>query len=336
LVNGYPWPPIHVDHMEDVRSPRCIRTAEHQEYKQALRGMSLEQFTEDLCVWRPIWTAPAAENANGTGKLAEAVPLSPHALSVRNERSPAQGNGHTGNGHASIESNGQRSRPELTGIHAGRLWFTQDFAKDFDQFDFRGPPFAFVRFADGERAICAGRPIKGTDGWNYAGGSSPFRDALLAALRYADPDYYIGISDGCCDASAKAWYLREITVPLSQVTFSNIFVNGNYGRFRQLDRSNVATVACEGGDFWVPEDVVNTRFDIDLLVERLLGVHRTILVSAGPAACVIIHRYWLRASAQQRQVIVDVGSAIDEWTKGRKTRQYQVPGTRNSELVCTW
>ena len=38
----------------------------------------------------------------------------------------------------------------------------------------------------------------------------------------------------------------------------------------------------------------------------------------------------------QRQVIVDVGSAIDELTKGRKTRGYQVPGTRTAELVCTW
>jgi hypothetical protein len=28
LVNGYPWPPIRVDHMEDTRSPRCVQTAE--------------------------------------------------------------------------------------------------------------------------------------------------------------------------------------------------------------------------------------------------------------------------------------------------------------------
>jgi hypothetical protein len=33
---------------------------------------------------------------------------------------------------------------------------------------------------------------------------------------------------------------------------------------------------------------------------------------------------------------VDVGSALDEWTKGRKTRPYQEPGTRQSELVCRW
>ena len=61
---------------------------------------------------------------------------------------------------------------------------------------------------------------------------------------------------------------------------------------------------------------------------------RTILVSAGPAAAVIIHKYWTRAA--RKQVIVDVGSAIDEATKGRKTRRYQVPGTRTYGLICTW
>jgi hypothetical protein len=216
------------------------------------------------------------------------------------------------------------------------MHFTQDFVKDFEQFDFCGPAFAFVRFGDGERAICMGSAVTAQDGWKYTGGTSAFRDALLAALRYADPDYYIGISDGCCDADAKAWYLREVTLPMSQVTFSNIFVNGNYGRFIQLDLANAAVVASEGGDYWVPDDVVNERFEIDHLVERLLGVKRPILVSAGPASCVIIHRYWQRATLAQRQVIVDVGSAIDERTKGRKTRQYQMPGTRTADLVCTW
>jgi hypothetical protein len=55
LVHGYPWPLIQVEHMEDTRSQYCIRTAEHENYKQAQRGMSLEQFTQELCIWRPHW-----------------------------------------------------------------------------------------------------------------------------------------------------------------------------------------------------------------------------------------------------------------------------------------
>jgi len=53
FINGYAWPFVHVDHMEDARSPHCIRTAGHERYKQELRGMSLDEFTQALCVWRP-------------------------------------------------------------------------------------------------------------------------------------------------------------------------------------------------------------------------------------------------------------------------------------------
>jgi hypothetical protein len=113
-----------------------------------------------------------------------------------------------------------------------------------------------------------------------------------------------------------------------------LFALPNYRRFQQIDTSEMAIVASEGGDYWVPEDVMNSNFDFDRLVERLLAVERPILVSAGPASCIIIHKYWERAV--KKQVIVDVGSAIDERAKGRKTRQYQSAGTRTAELCCQW
>jgi hypothetical protein len=215
-----------------------------------------------------------------------------------------------------------------------RLRFRQDFVRDFDEFDFWGAPFAFARFGDGERAICMRMPVKAQDGWSYGGQATRFSDELNAALHFDAPGYYLGISDSCCDLAAKEWYLQQIRVPLERVTFSNIFVNANYLRFQKIDTSDMAIVASEGGDYWVPEDVMNSNFDIDRLVERLLAVDRPILVSAGPASCIIIHKYWQRAL--KKQVIVDVGSAIDERTKGRKTRQYQVTGTRTAELCCRW
>ena len=212
--------------------------------------------------------------------------------------------------------------------------FTQDFVRDFEQFDFFGEPFAFVRYGDGERAICTGQPVVARDGWTYPGGALRFADDLNAALRFDAPDYYLGISDRCCDSPAHEWYLHQVRVPLEQLTFANIFVNGNYRRFCQLDLRGTAVVASEGGDFTVPEDVFRESLDMDALVERLLGVERPILVAAGPALPIIIHRYWRRAG--RRRTIVDVGSALYERTKGRKTRPYQQPGTRNADLICRW
>jgi len=216
------------------------------------------------------------------------------------------------------------------------MQFTQNFITDFDEFDFRGEPFAFARFGDGERAICEGRFVQAQDGWSYSGEQSQFAADLNAALRFNAPNYCLGISDACCDAASKEWYLRQITLPLEQLTFANIFVNWNYRRFRQLDLNGMAIVSSGHGDFRVPDDLVCGNFDIDALVTQLLAVDRPILVAAGPASCIIVHKYWLRADPARRQTIVDVGSAIDEMTKGRKTRQYQIPGTRTAELICTW
>jgi len=48
LTNGYLWSPIlWVDHMEDTRSVHFIGDEEYQDYKLKMRGMSLEQNTED-------------------------------------------------------------------------------------------------------------------------------------------------------------------------------------------------------------------------------------------------------------------------------------------------
>lgn len=216
----------------------------------------------------------------------------------------------------------------------GPIRFTQDFLSDFEQFDLFGAPFAFARYADGERAICMGNPIVGCDGWEYPGGRTRFAEDLLASLHCTEPDFYYGISDGCCDRPARDWYLDHLRVPLDQVTFSNIFVNWNYRRFQQLNLQGAVIVGCEASDFAVPSNVLSTPFDFDALVTELLAVDCPILVAAGPASGIIIHKYWQRAS--RKQVIVDVGSAIDELLRGKKTRPYQERGTRTAELVCRW
>jgi 2-polyprenyl-3-methyl-5-hydroxy-6-metoxy-1,4-benzoquinol methylase len=216
-----------------------------------------------------------------------------------------------------------------------RMRFTQDFLTDFDQFDFHGPPFAFVRFGDGERSICRGVPLVNCDGWSYDGRASRFAADLNASLTHAASDYYVGISDGCCDRESRDWFLARLRVPLDQVTFANIFVNGNYRRFRRLDLSRTALVSSSGGDFTVPEHVINADFDLDGLVDRLLAVDRPILFAAGPASCVLIHKYWTRAGAN-RQTVVDIGSALDEVVKGRRTRGYHHPGSPTADRICRW
>ncbi len=179
-----------------------------------------------------------------------------------------------------------------------------------------------------------GKPIEAGDGWNSPGGSTPFSRDLIASLECDLEGYFIGIPDTCCDADAHAWYLGMARAPLERLTFANIFVNANYQRFRKLDLSGMAIVAPFNADFVVPENLVERHAEIDPLVDRLLEVDRPILVAAGPAANVIIHKYWQRAKT--KQTIVDVGSAIDERLKGAKTRRYHLPGSPTADRVCLW
>lgn len=49
LINGYLWEPIlWVEHMEDGRSPHCIKTDEYQQYKLKTRGLTIEQYTQGI------------------------------------------------------------------------------------------------------------------------------------------------------------------------------------------------------------------------------------------------------------------------------------------------
>lgn len=49
LVNGYLWNPVlWVEHMEDGRSPHCIKTQEYQDYKLLTRGLTIEQYTHGI------------------------------------------------------------------------------------------------------------------------------------------------------------------------------------------------------------------------------------------------------------------------------------------------
>jgi len=222
------------------------------------------------------------------------------------------------------------------------MMFSQEFVADLNRLDFFGEPFALVRFADGERALCEGRPIElhnEFESWESTGEATPFTELLNASLRANLPGYCIGISCPCCDVDAHWWYLKQVTVPRQRLTFSNLFVNGNHDRFlERVERERLtercAIVSSGKGAFRVPRRAVDDDWDMDRLVDQLCEVDRPILVAAGPAANVLIYKYWQRAT--RRQTIVDIGSALDGWIHGAGTRNYHRPDHPNRKTICRW
>jgi hypothetical protein len=218
--------------------------------------------------------------------------------------------------------------------------FEHCFQRDFEQFRLSGEPYAFTRYGDGERAICCGTRIQTSDGWTYPGGERPLAAALRASLQSDLPGYHIGISCPCCDERAHQWYLRHARLPPERITFANIFVNANHPRFmawieqeRALERCVLigSAPACR---IRVPENAVSPPADPEPILKAMLQIDRPMLVAAGPLSCILIHEYWRRA--ERRQIVVDVGSALDPALHGRLTRRYHRPGSPTSGRVCMW
>jgi hypothetical protein len=212
--------------------------------------------------------------------------------------------------------------------------FVQDFRRDFEQIYLRGEPYAFARFGDGERRLCMGQPITVSDGWNYDGSDTALAVKMREIVSADVPGFYLGISCACCDPEGHDWYMAHIKAPPWRVTFANLFVNANYRRFRKLDLSNTVLVSSTGGDFTVPRNAVNPPFDHRPLVEELCAVDKTILVAAGPVGKAIVYDYWTQAP--EKQIILDVGSTLDEKIYGTRTRKYQKRWGKNARKVCRW
>ena len=219
--------------------------------------------------------------------------------------------------------------------------FVQNFRRDLKQIRFTGEPYALVRFGDGERAFCEHRPITaGAERWHYDGTDTATARKVLQTVTADEEELYIGISCPCCDASGHAWYMSTVRAPADRITYANIFVNGNYSTFKRkldaLPRDAYTLVSCKHGDITVPANCINPEFDYSDVVVAMQASNKPIFVAAGPIKCGIIYDYWTTTHAKDRQIVLDVGSAMDSYIHGKPTRRYHIAGTPTSTRICRW
>lgn len=231
-----------------------------------------------------------------------------------------------------------------------KIIFLRDEYKKFWQKILRGENFALTRQADGERALMTGREFC-VDGWNVSGGLvTPLGKALNETLKIDAPNFFYGISCPCCDSSAYYWYLRNIKS--SNVTFSNIWVNGNFKAFQrdfqQLERDAVLITNWRGKGktfgklnvrkhYVVSDDCVKFYEDgCENLIRQIIaevGHEKNLLyvVSAGPLSNVIIAELFKH---NPDNCYVDFGSSTDFLTHGKINRGYVREGSPTSEKNC--
>ncbi|MGE3277500.1 MAG: glycosyltransferase family 2 protein [Vicinamibacterales bacterium] len=209
----------------------------------------------------------------------------------------------------------------------------------------RGTPTAMARYADGEQILMEGGVIPPSsqvgieDGWYWDGGMTRLGRDLLATLEHQEPEYFYAIP-GHNDLAGAHFYTSRLRTAPAQVTFSTLFINRNYQAFRaRLERlgEGVVLFGSKHGvgrplgslrlleyvpmeddcvRYWEKAHAQETA-RAEALARRY---ERTLFfIAAGPMSKPLIHAMF-RANPGNRYI--DVGSAMDELIRGRKTRPY--------------
>lgn len=243
------------------------------------------------------------------------------------------------------------------------MTMTQDFRGDLDHMlgmIVHSTSLAFARYADGEAGVLRNRTIGNKDGWLYTQDLNlAFRRDLRLSLECADPGYFYGLSCRCCDAPTQQFLLAQLKAPLTQVTYSNLWVNANYPTFQQRFLKEVVAsgrkiVLCTGSKARVSDfsrdvpvadfipikgNCVKTwerhRDHLRGLMDLKATQHRgaIFLFAIGPLSEVLIHQMW---QANRNNVYVDIGSTLDPMLFRRNSRDYHKGDRVYSQRVCEW
>jgi hypothetical protein len=236
---------------------------------------------------------------------------------------------------------------------------TSEFGTCFESYARRivaRQPMVMYRFGDGELMLTEGKPVGSQtqagqiDRWQAPAHLTRLGQVLRHVLSCEEPQLHFGIPCTCCNPAGHQWLTTKLR--RSQLFPANLFVNANYPRFQALmaalaDRP-VAVVVNERAatcrlpfrslrEQRVPDQCV-TRFQSHAeevqaqsraTVSDLRGV--IVLVAAGPMSEALIHVMW---NSNPHNTYLDVGSAIDEYLYGQKTRPYQIAGTAYAQRHC--
>lgn len=214
--------------------------------------------------------------------------------------------------------------------------------------------FAYARYADGEVALMRGHSVGANsqayqvDRWSAPNGLTKVGKELLETLNHKEENYHYAISSQS-DSISDYEFLKE-RIQNESITFVNLWINANYPKmynfYKSLNKSvylicnhrakkenfpfNVEEI------FPFPDDCISYWNDygdeyIKELVEYVTQLqNKTFFISAGPVSEILIHKMF---SANPNNQYIDVGSSIDEFTFGYKTRPYMDERTQYAKEI---
>jgi len=216
--------------------------------------------------------------------------------------------------------------------------------------------FAFSKYADGELHILSNKPINNGEFWFNPKTDTLYRKQLIDSLRYKNDNYYVGISCPCCigGKTVHEWYKKQSDQKLENLTWANIFVNGNhkyyienmvplYSNYDVIlvsnTDSNLQRLPFEvkkhfkiGKNAWIKDtDLINEmkNFIDNERVEKSL-----FLFCAGPFGNILVQQLF---DYNKKNTYIDIGSTLNHYLLGKdgNNRGY-LRGERSINKVCIW
>lgn len=238
----------------------------------------------------------------------------------------------------------------------------KQFSSEFDRYVRMiesGYPFCFMRLGDGEALLASGRAVKAdsqawqVDRWKSDGcGMSVLGADLNIVMQDINSSFHFGISCPCCDIKRSLEYQYALRNQ-PNLTYANLWANANYIRFKEFFNNMskpYAIVVNESAILnnfpdglidacFVPDDcVMNWEKQRSVLAAEFRKFassfnKTTVFVSAGPLAEAAIFIMW---NANPSNQYIDVGSALDEWVYGKKTRPYMMEDNVYANRICSF
>jgi len=232
--------------------------------------------------------------------------------------------------------------------------FTNEFHKILERFK-KGHPFALSKYADGEWNIINETPHWGhVDGWYYLPYVDKFyRNKLYESFIFKHPDYIIGISCRCCAGDEVHEQMKKTcNQPDNNLTFANLFVNGNYNDFLNklvplFTNYTVYIIANKKAQMKKLPFKVKKHFMIDEIawknnynsieeIKQYIEKHHIegalFLFASGPLGNMLAHQLF---DSFPSNIYLDIGSTLNPQMDMGANRGY-LQGAETSKRMCIW
>lgn len=232
--------------------------------------------------------------------------------------------------------------------------------KFFSDFDFytnlinSNENFAYARYADGEVLLMKGKPVTEStqafqvDKWSSSDKLTNVGIELFSSLFHTEENYHYAISSISDNIDDYNFLIKNIKN--KNITFANLWINANYQKmcefYKKIEKS--VYLICnynakkENFPFNVneiiqfPDNCIefwaqNSDNYLKIILEKILKLNNeTFFISTGPVSEILIDAMYRYNPNNQ---YIDVGSSIDEFVHGYKTRPYMINDTIYSKEI---